>query len=138
MNKANMLDDLVVKVEYNEDQQSRIESLQTLIKLDLLNNDDINFLEDLAIGDTNIDIRRLALEFLVNQFHEEVGLLIEWILQFERSPRIIATVTEILSQRNQDLLKMHIMKFLDEKVKDNINLILKNYNKELSKKLQRK
>ncbi len=128
-----MLDDLVVKVEYNEDQQSRIESLQTLIKLDLLNNDDINFLEDLAIGDTNIDIRRLALEFLVNQFHEEVGLLIEWILQFERSPRIIATVTEILSQRNQDLLKMHIMKFLDEKVKDNINLILKNYNKELSK-----
>lgn len=133
-----MLDDLVVKVEYNEDQQSRIESLQTLIKLDLLNNDDINFLEDLAIGDTNIDIRRLALEFLVNQFHEEVGLLIEWILQFERSPRIIATVTEILSQRNQDLLKMHIMKFLDEKVKDNINLILKNYNKELSKKLQRK
>jgi len=133
MNKAHMLDDLVLKVEYNEDQQSRIESLQTLIKLDLLNTDNINFLEDLAIGDTNIDIRRLALNFLVNQFHEKVGLLIEWILQFERSPRIITTVTGILSQRNQDLLKMHIIKFLDEKVKDKINLSLKNYNKELSK-----
>lgn len=128
-----MLDDLVLKVEYNEDQKSRIESLQTLIELDLLNTDHINFLEDLAIGDTNIDIRRLALNFLINQFHEKVGLLIEWILQFERSPRIITTVTGILSQRNQDLLKMHIIKFLDEKVKDNRNLSLKNYNKELSK-----
>lgn len=128
-----MLDDLVLKVEYNKDQQSRIEILQTLIELDLLNTDNINFLEDLAIGDTNIDIRRLALSFLVNQFYEKVGLLIEWILQFERSPRIITTVTGILSQRNQDLLKMHVIKFLDEKVKDKRNFSLKNYNEELSK-----
>ena len=133
MNKAHMVDDLVLKVEYNEDQQSRIESLQTLIELDLLNTNHINFLEDLAIADTNIAIKRLALNFLINRFHEKVGLLIEWILQFEKSPRIVSTVTEILSKRNQDLLKMHIIKFLEEKVKDNRNLSLKNYNKELSK-----
>ncbi|NVM18620.1 MAG: hypothetical protein HWN80_12965 [Candidatus Lokiarchaeota archaeon] len=133
MNKAHILDDLVLKLEYNKDQQSRIESLQTLIELDLLNTDHINFLEDLAIGDTNINIKRLALNILINQFHEKVGLLIEWILQFEQSPRILTTVTGRLSKKNQDLLKLQIIKFLDEKVKDNRNLSLKNYNKELSK-----
>ncbi len=133
MNKQHNIDELILKIEYDPDQKSRIKSLQTLKELELLTFAHINFLENLAIGDTNLNIRQIALSILINKFYEKVNLLIEWIFQFEKTPRIAATVTGLLFKKKKEDLMEHIIRFLDNNVKNNGNLSLKIYNKELSK-----
>jgi hypothetical protein len=138
MNKSYNVDELILNIEYNEDQQSRIESLKTLRNLELLNVSHINFLEDLATGDTNLIIRQIALTILINEFYEKIDSLIEWIFQFEKNPRIAGAVARLLFEKKKDDLKQHIIRFLDNNVKGDGNLSLKKYNKELSKLFRNK
>jgi len=131
MHKNYDVNELLLEINFSQDQQSRIEKLQKLKELDLFKSTHIDFLEDLAVGDINISVRQIALRILIKKYNENVKSLVDWIIQYEKSTRIVETVTKILLKKNVDHLKKQIIKFL----KNNLtrkNSSLKIYNKELT------
>lgn len=133
MNKSYEIEEIILKINYNKNQQSRIQYLQKLKDLDLFNSTHVNFLEDLAISENNLVIRKIALEILINKFYNKSNLLIEWILQFSESSKIVAKVSRLLFKKDKDHLKKQIIRFFESNLKEETNLSLTRYNKELLK-----
>ncbi len=131
--KNELLEDLILKIEYSDNQQSRIRSLEILDELNLLKTDHVDFLEDIAISDHNKQLRAIASKILINKFRDHATFLIEWSIQYENSPLILYNVIEPLSKMDHTFLRMLLINYLSEKIKDNRDKIIQNYNKELRK-----
>ena len=130
-NKRSTIEKLMSIIENNSNEQVRVNSLETLNRLDLLNDEHFEYLEDLSVSDQSINVRSIAVKIVIQKFFEQAQFLIDWIIQTETNPSLLFNVIESLDKKNQDFLTSLLVKSLNRKINLKSNRIIEKYNKEI-------
>lgn len=128
-------------IDNSEDQKQRLESIEILNKIGINDKYIFQLVENLLISESDFELRKLALDFVFNNYPQKIIKLIKWILKYETSYNFliiqIKTLEKIESEDSKKVLidelkKVKKVKYLNEE-KRYENIKFKKVLKELFK-----
>ena len=129
IDKASAADMLISLIENAYTNETRLESIQILQKIEIKNNKIFSILENLFISDTDEDVRILAANTLKFLFQEKALSPLKWALDHEKSWRFLILIVSILSELNNDesksILIEKIIKFENSKFTTSLSSLVK-------------
>jgi hypothetical protein len=113
-------------IEHSEKQKQRVESLKFLQKMNVVDSDVFNLLENLLISDDDEKIRKVAIEYIKESFFEKAFNPMKFSFQHEKSIinliPIVSTIGKINSEKSNSFLENEIKK-IDNSIFSRENLI---------------
>ena len=135
IDRKSLIDILISIIENSDKNDDRIKSLEILSEIRLVDQKLFSILKELLISDEIELIRNRAAKFIINNFPNKCGSLIEWAIKYEISPQIISIFIESFKKDNEKLLGTILIEYFryildnitDEKLENYIES-LKNLN----------
>lgn len=126
IDKRTAADLLISLIDNTDHEDTRIECIENLKKIGVVNDKIFDFLENLLISDLNAKIRCASANYIKDFFLDKSLSLIEWVAQYETDYyclcTIIQTLVELNNHESKSILvnmikKIRKTKYLDEKNK---------------------
>ena len=112
IDRKSLIDILISIIENSENNDDRIESLEILSEIGLEDQKSFSIFKELLISDEIELIRSKAAKFIINNFPNKCGSLIEWAIKYEISPQIISIFIESFKKDNEKLLSIKLIEYL--------------------------
>ncbi|MFX0106605.1 MAG: leucine-rich repeat domain-containing protein [Candidatus Hodarchaeota archaeon] len=106
INKFTAYDILTSLVENSRSENIRVESIRSLEKIGLFNDNLFRVLENLLISDSNGKIRKASAEFLKNRFLEKAIRPFKWAIKHETEYECLITIIQSLERINNNESKL--------------------------------
>ncbi len=87
---------LIFLIENSNDETMRVESLKTIGKIQTFDDELYEFIENLLISDSNLDIRCHTAEIIRAYYGEKSLSLLTWVLKHEKSIECLAIIVKTL------------------------------------------
>jgi hypothetical protein len=114
LDKESAIELLISIIENSDDDELRNKSIMLIVQNSFKNKKMFNFFENLLISDSSENIRSLAGKFIIDNYWN-IGLTaIEWIIQHEPSPRVLAKILETLQYVDQKKLHSVLIKTFND------------------------
>jgi len=122
LSKEKALELLTSLIESSNDAQIRSQSIETLNKVGVIDNEIFKVLENSLVSDENAIVRASAVKGVIHNFIDNGLALLEWVVEHDRSPLVLKTIFDNIENSEDQRFKL---------LKQN----LANWNKMFSEKL---
>lgn len=114
LDKETAIDLLLSLIENVESIQLRSISMGYLIRIGVINTKVYKSLENICISDSNNDLRIQAAQSIKELYHEKSLPLLKWLLNHEKSLKVLITITRLLGEINSNNARSLLLKKFEE------------------------
>ncbi|MFX0072546.1 MAG: cold shock domain-containing protein [Candidatus Hermodarchaeota archaeon] len=101
-------------IETSNIKAKRLEALEELSKIPPKNDKIFNILENILLSDKIEDMRIFSVKILINKFLNKAREVLKWVIEHEKSIKILLNIYKTLKQENSDTSK----KLIEEMAKE--------------------